>query len=479
MITGESNRTTGHLSSTLDYASIASKHGKASAAIVAESHQWALEHVGEVSQELGIDCDYRRLPAYEISQHPRGEQGHDEDVNSLKDEVKLANEIGLSARFEAEHTIPGWKGNIDQRDIAIYDKQATFHPTKYMTGVLKHLQQQPNFKCYTHTRMMDCSSHGVHIPVLDIGSKSIAVKTMHGPVITCKQAVQATCVPLQKLSVIVQQEAHRTYAIAIKIPKGSVEDCLIYDTADPYTYLRLTSCDAEHDHLIVGGEDHKVGQEDEADERFAHLEKWTRDRFSQATGVDYRWSGQVFEPVDFVAFIGKNQGTSENIYIVTGDSGNGLTHGVLAGKLIADQIQGIENPWAKVYNPSRVASVVKTLPSMVSHDVQVNAQYKRLLQSDIEDVGQLKPGEGGVLNSKTSTPMAVYKDEDGTVKKFSALCPHLKGVVCWNHKEKSWDCPVHGSRFSKDGIQIMGPSKAGLNSMDGEGEASQKIAMEA
>ena len=115
---------------------------------------------------------------------------------------------------------------------------------------------------------------------------------------------------------------------------------------------------------------------------------------------------------------------------------------------------------------------------MISHDVQINAQYKRFLQSDISDIEDLAPGTGGVLNTKTSKPVAVYKDGEGKVSTFSALCPHLKGVVCWNGTEESWDCPIHGSRFSKDGVQVMGPAKAGLGPVDKEGEVRQQQAVQ-
>jgi len=228
--------------------------------------------------------------------------------------------------------------------------------------------------------------------------------------------------------------------------------------------------------MVVGGADHPVGQEQE-EGRYADLERWVRERFTRAGAVDYKWSGQIFEPVDYMAYIGKNQG-NKHIYIVTGDSGNGLTHGVLAGKLLADEIQGIDNPWSKLYDPKRVASLIKTLPSMITHDLQINAQYKRFLQSDIKDIEDLAPGTGGVLNPKTSKPLAVYKDEEGGVHKFSALCPHMHGVVCWNSAEKSWDCPVHGSRFSKDGVQITGPAKMGLTPADDSGDALQRQALE-
>jgi len=221
----------------------------------------------------------------------------------------------------------------------------------------------------------------------------------------------------------------------------------------------------------VGGCDHKVGQE-ETTGRFEELEHWVRERFTQAGAVDYTWSGQIYEPVDYMAFIGRNPMT-KHTYIVTGDSGDGLTHGVLASKILADEIQGVSNPWTKLYDPNRMASIIKSAASVLEHGVQINTQYKRFLQSDIEDLGDLKNGCGGVLNPKTSKPVAIYKDENGTVHRYSALCPHLKAVVSWNGTEQSWDCPVHGSRFSKDGHCVIGPAKMNLQPEDDAGRKSQ------
>ncbi|KAI9880847.1 MAG: hypothetical protein M1830_010442 [Pleopsidium flavum] len=471
VLSGESGRTSGHLASALDdgYVEIASKHGSSGAEAAAESHSWALRRVGELSKQLGIDCEYRLLPGYQISQYPRGNPKHDEEVKQLKEEVQKAQKLGLPASFQEGYAIKGWDGKLDQRDAAIFDDQATFHPTKYMVGVLKWLANQPNFECYTHTRMMSIEEKGLI-------SKEVDVGTEDGYTITCNDAIEATCVPLQKLSIVAEMEYYRTYCIAIRVPKGSIEDCLLYDQADPYKYIRFTACDDSDDYLVIGGCDHKVGQEQE-DGRYAELEGWVRERFTKASTVDYKWSGQIFEPIDHVAFIGLNQG-KKHTYIVTGDSGNGLTHGVLAGKLIADEIQGIENRWSKLYNPKRIPSV-STLPSMLAHDLQINTQYKRFLQSDIPDIESLAIGTGGVLNPTLKKPIAVYKDDEGGVHKFSALCPHLHGVVCWNHAEKTWDCPVHGSRFSKDGICVMGPAKENLAPADKSGEVMQQQAAKA
>lgn len=463
VLSGESGRTSGHLSNALDdgYTEIQKKHGHQGAKAAAESHTWALKRVGEISRSLGIECEYRTLPGYEISQYPRGDPNHDKEVSSLKKEVELAKQLGLPASYRDGLTVKGWDGSIDQRDGAIFADQATFHPTKYFVGVLEWLQKQPNFQCYAHTRMMSSSESGL-----------VQVTTTDGYTITAKDMVEATCVPLQKLSVIAEMEYMRTYCIAIRVPKGSIEDCLLYDEAEAYKYIRFTECDENDDYLVVGGCDHKVGQ-DTTSGRFEELETWVRERFTKAGTVDYKWSGQIFEPVDYMAFIGKNQGLNHT-YIVTGDSGNGLTHGVLAGRLIADEIMGIANPWASLYNPHRLSSIAKSLPSMLAHDVQINTQYKRWMKSDIKDIEDLAVGSGGVIKEGLTNPVAVYKDEQGKAHKFSAVCPHMKAVLNWNDTEKSWDCPVHGSRFSCDGVCVEGPSKANLKPMDSFAQKEQR-----
>ncbi|KAL1839262.1 hypothetical protein VTJ49DRAFT_1699 [Mycothermus thermophilus] len=474
VLSGETGRTSAHLTSDLDdgYIEIAKKHGEEGAKTAAEAHSWAVGRVGEIAKELGIECEYRRVKAYTVSQYEVGTKEHDEEVKELKAEAEKQKNLGLESSFDPNLTVRGWTGKPDQRGGQVVANQATFHPTRYMAGLLSWLKQQPNFQAYSRTRVIGVHEQGVEL--LGMGHKRVKIDTEAGHTVHAEHAVEATCIPLQKLAIIAELEFYRSYCVAVRVPKGSVEDCLLYDAADQYKYARLTACDEKDDYLVVGGCDHKVGQE-ESTMRFEELEKWTRERFPQAGEVDYRWSGQIIEPVDHVAFIGKNQGC-DRIYVVTGDSGDGLTHGVIAGRLLADEIEGKENEWAGLYSPKRLGSVLKSLPHLVKHDVQINLQYKRFLETDIKDIEDLAPGCGGVLNPATSKPLAVYKDPEGKVHKFSALCPHMKGVVCWNHVEKSFDCPVHGSRFSKDGVCVNGPAKMNLSPADKEGEGDQQYA---
>ena len=276
VVSGESGRTSGHLSSD-GFVDIAKRHGNDGAKAVAESYTWAIKRVDHISTKLGIDCEYRRLPAYHISQYVKGDERHAKEVESLKQEVVKAGELGVSASFEEDYAIKGWDGKIDQRDVAIYHQQATFHPTKYIKGVLAWLSAQSNFSCFVRTRVISIEEKGVE--TLGLGSKNVRVSTSDGHTVTCENAVEATCVPLQKLSAVAEMEYRRTYCIAIRVPKGHIEDCLIYDAASPYHYVRRTSCDEYDDYLIVGGCDHKVGQ-DTGNDRSDELEDWARQRYS-------------------------------------------------------------------------------------------------------------------------------------------------------------------------------------------------------
>ena len=128
------------------------------------------------------------------------------------------------------------------------------------------------------------------------------------------------------------------------------------DTEDPYHYVRVhadTIDGREQAVLIVGGEDHKTGQAEDGERRYAALESWMRERFPMAKDVLFSWSGQVMETIDGLAYIGRNPGDSPNVYVATGDCGMGMTHGTIAGLLLSDLIVDRPSPWASLYDPSR------------------------------------------------------------------------------------------------------------------------------
>jgi Rieske Fe-S protein len=251
---------------------------------------------------------------------------------------------------------------------------------------------------------------------------------------------------------------------------------LLWDTAEtaeqekqkvgpiPYHYLRLARED-ETDVLIVGAEDHKTGQANDFEARLAKLERWTRAHFPSAGEITDHWSGQVMEPVDGMAYIGRNPG-DKNIFVSTGDSGNGMTHGTIAGILIADLICGRENPWTKLYDPSRKTLQGTVVADYVAENANVVAQLTDYFTpGDEPSADDITAGEGALLR-KGAKKIAVYRDEQGRLHKFSAVCPHLKCIVRWDGYEKTWDCPCHGSRFDALGHVLNGPAISDLEPVE-------------
>jgi Rieske Fe-S protein len=291
------------------------------------------------------------------------------------------------------------------------------------------------------------------------------VLTHEGHTIIAGATVVATNTPINdRVAIHTKQAAYRTFVVGMKVERNSVPRAQFWDTLDPYHYVRIAG-DVDHQHqlLIIGGEDHKTGQEDDAEERYARLAQWARERFPVIGEPVYRWSGQVMEPVDGLAFIGRNPG-DQHVYIATGDSGNGMTHGTIAGMLLSDLIASRANPWAKVYDPSR--KTLKSANEFVKENLNVVAQYKEWLTSgDVAHIDQVPSGRGVVLRSGMHK-VAVYRDEQGKVSAFDATCPHLGCVVEWNSVERSFDCPCHGSRFDCRGHVINGPANVDLKPVD-------------
>jgi Rieske Fe-S protein len=264
-----------------------------------------------------------------------------------------------------------------------------------------------------------------------------------------------------------KQAPYATYAIGASIPAGSVSPALFWDTLDPYHYIRVQPESSGKDVLIIGGEDHKLGQASDPTERWLELEAWARQQFPMILSIDYRWSGMVMETTDGLAFIGRNPLDNRNVYVATGDSGMGMTHGTIAGILLTDLIQGRDNPWAKIYDPSRKPVWGMAWKDYVLENANVAKQYLQdwLGPGDVSSTQKIPNGTGAVLREGL-TKVAVFRDDQGTYHRHSAICPHLGCIVHWNDAEKTWDCPCHGSRFDALGAVINGPANRPLDKAD-------------
>jgi glycine/D-amino acid oxidase-like deaminating enzyme/nitrite reductase/ring-hydroxylating ferredoxin subunit len=438
---GMTERTTAHLSNAIDdrYFEIEHLHGEKGALLAAESHTVAIDRIEAIVAAEGIDCDFERLDGYLFV--PPGDS-----KDLLERELKAAHRAGLpNVEQVGRAPIAGFDTGICLR----FPEQAQFHPLKYLAG-LKRAIERDGGRIFT----------GTHAGKI-VGGVNARVETSSGFAVTADAIVIATNTPINDIVTIhTKQASYTTYVIGARIPRGSVTRALYWDTADPYHYVRVQSSD-EYDLLLVGGEDHKSGQADDGEQRYAHLEAWARERFPMIERIEMHWSGQVMEPVDGLAFIGRNPGDKQNVYIITGDSGMGMTHGTIGGILITDLIVGVASPWESLYDPSRIT--LRAALRYARENINVAAQYVEgyLSGGEVDSPEEIAPGAGAIVR-RGIAKVAVYRDEDGTLHERSALCPHLGGIVAWNHSEKTWDCPCHGSRFDCYGRVITGPANSDL-----------------
>jgi glycine/D-amino acid oxidase-like deaminating enzyme/nitrite reductase/ring-hydroxylating ferredoxin subunit len=448
-------RTTAHLVDALDdrYYELERLHGEEGSRLAAQSHAAAIDRVEAIVKEEGIECEFERLDGYLFAPP-------DESKEQLEDELKATHRAGLT---ETELVERAPIKDFDTGKALRFPRQAQFHPLLYLAGLARAIRRDGGL---IHT--------GTHADKIEGGKKSARVETIDGRVVTAFSVVVATNTPVNdRFAIHTKQAPYITYVIGARVPKGSVERALFWDTPDPYHYVRLESMKdkgaggaGEYDLLIVGGEDHKTGQADDANKRFGWLERWTRTRFPMIEGVEFQWSGQVMEPVDGLAFIGRNPLDDDNVYIATGDSGNGMTHGTIAGMLITDLIMGRANDWEKLYDPTR--KTLKAIGDFASENLNVAAQYTDLVTpGDVDSADDIKPGDGAIVRHGLKK-VATYRDDKGLVHEYSAVCPHLGCVVDWNSKEKTWDCPCHGSRYDAYGKVFQGPANTDLSPVNEE-----------
>ena len=328
--------------------------------------------------------------------------------------------------------------------------KSRFQPMQYLIGLAAAVKRLGG-RTHTGRRVKDVQGADPVVP------KPGKVSIEGGVKITADHIVVATNTPSpinDWFGIYTKQASYRTYVIAATIPRGEVADALYWDNESPYHYVRVQKLRGANDLLLIGGEDHKTGQLPAEAAPFLSLETWARQKYPKLGKIRYRWSGQVQEPADGLAFIGRALTEKQEVFVCTGDSGMGLTHGTIAGMLITDLIQKRANPWEKLYDPGRKILNVEFL----RENANTLAQYKDLLTpGEVASPNEIHKDHGAVIRDGLKK-LAVYRDKSGKLHKHSAVCTHLQCIVQWNPTEKTWDCPCHGSRFDPLGKVLMGPA---------------------
>ncbi|MBF5043855.1 FAD-dependent oxidoreductase [Aggregicoccus sp. 17bor-14] len=433
--TGQTGQTTSHLTELLDsrYHQLTSDFGLRGARLAASGSRAAIEQMAQLAEELRADCDFARVPAFLWAEDPRG-------LSELQREEGAARDAGLAAHLVSGQEVP--LPFTTQGALRVED-QAQLHPRAYLRALADAVQGDGSH-VFERTRVVEVKDGAPARVLTDRGT------------LVAHDVVEATTTPLNRLRLHTQLYPYRSYAIAARL-EGELAPGLYYDLADPYHYLRTHPLpDGGGTVVIVGGEDHKVGEVSDTDACFTRLDAWARSRFSLGEEVA-RWSGQVIEPADGLPFIGLNPG-GRHVWVATGFSGTGMTFGTLSAMVLADLLQGRPNAYAELFSPSRLT------PSASAKDfVQENADvaYRfvadRLRRPDARALEEVPPGEGRILELE-GRKVAVFREPGGRCHALSPACTHLGCHVHWNGAERSWDCPCHGARYSPTGRVLNGPA---------------------
>lgn len=442
---GETAHTSAHLTSALDerFYWLERHIGVDHTKLAASSHRWAIDRIEDLARELDARCDFARVDGYLIAAPGRS-------VDELARERDAAQRAGMPCEMVDVAPV-GWATGPALK----FARQARFEPLGYCDALAAAIVEQGGT---IHT--------GVHcVGIKRSASGAVELELDHDRTIEAAQVVDATDAAISSaVRMQLRQAAYRTYVITVELGDAQVGDALLWDTGDPYYYVRRARDADGRELLVVGGQDHRTGQELDTSARWRALEAWIRERLQVGAVVD-RWSGQINEPPDGMAYIGKSPDL-EGVFVVTGDSGHGLTHGVIAGELLPELMAGRDHPWAKLYAPDR--SLRKSFGSLVKEAASSTAQYADWLSSgDVQDVAAIPRGGGAVLRRGVHL-LAVYRDDAGGLHACNARCPHLSAVVAWNDAERSWDCPAHGSRFDGRGHCIHGPAVGDLETRPDE-----------
>ncbi|GAA2424098.1 FAD-dependent oxidoreductase [Streptomyces macrosporus] len=427
---------------SLIYDDLRRRHGVDGARLYARSQQDAVEHVAAVADELGVDCDLERVPAYTWAES-------EEQDEKVRAEAEAAAEAGLPASYVTDTGLP-----FPVRGAVRVEDQAQFHPRRYLLALAEDLVRRGG-RIAERTRVVGLEE-----------GEPCRVTAENGATVTARAVVVATHYPVFDRALLFSRlEPHRELVIAASIPEDQDPAGTYITPEDNTRSVRTAPYGEGRRLLIVTGERFLPGTADVV-ERFERLGAWVAERFPDARVV-HRWATQDNDSTDRVPYIGPFHPGARHTYVATGFGGWGMTSGVLSGRLLAAYLTDAElPPWARLYDPRRLPGP-REAPSLIGLQATVAKHFvgDRLRSTHVDSVEEIAPGSGALVRID-GRRCAVHRDEAGQLHAVSSRCTHLGCLVHFNEAERAWECPCHGSRFAPDGSVLQGPATRPLEKRD-------------
>jgi glycine/D-amino acid oxidase-like deaminating enzyme/nitrite reductase/ring-hydroxylating ferredoxin subunit len=411
----------------LFYQMLIRKFGEDRARLYAEAQEAGVRQIRTFAANFGINCDIETKSAYTYT-------CDEKYVEQIEREVEAAQRIGLPATLVREVDLP-FKVLCAIR----FDKQAQFHPTKYIIGLAATL---PGDGCHVfeNSRAVDWTP--------------TSVVTEQGR-IRARHVIMATHIPLGHVGGYYTR-AH-PYAEPVigarirKIPEG-----MFISAEQPIHSIRTHTQPNGDIYGIAAGSIFKPGHTDDERKYFADIEAWLTGHF-ECESIEYRWVNEDYASVDHAPFIGWSAGSGDRYLVATGFNAWGISNGTAAGVILADLATGHQNTWMGIFDATRVKLLAEAA-LFIRENVEVGAHLiGGYLSRKLRDIEEIELGHAAIMK-RDGKNIAVFKDEQGAVHAVSAVCTHMGCLVGWNETDRTWDCPCHGSRFSLDGEVLHGPA---------------------
>jgi glycine/D-amino acid oxidase-like deaminating enzyme/nitrite reductase/ring-hydroxylating ferredoxin subunit len=404
------------------------------------ANQAGLDQIIRLVEELGIDCALERKAAYVYSR--TGEQ-----LSDVEKEAELARSLGLPASLVRETSLP-----FPVAGAVRFEDQAQFDPYRYALGLANAIVAGGG-QIFESTRALSIE-HG----------EPCRVTTERG-VVTARDVIEATHLPLGKEGMFFAKAYPYAHPmVAARIDPARAFDGMFISAGSPTHSIRTTRR-GDETWLVAVGNSFKPGHSEDEIEAFEDLTAFLRDEFGVGS-IDYRWTNEDYESMDGLPFVCRATSSAAHLFVATGFNAWGIANGTVAGIILSDLIMGRDNPWAEVFDATRIKPMAGGT-SFVKENIGTGAHlvegYVRRRPRSFAD---LSPGEAAVLKLR-GEQLAVLKDEQGAVHAISAVCTHLGCVLGWNPVDRTWDCPCHGSRFAIDGRVLHGPATTDLERRTG------------
>ena len=310
-----------------------------------------------------------------------------------------------------------------------------------------------------YTKLGGAIVTGSQVKAHENKSGVVTITTVDDSVYTSKNLVWATHIPPGNNRFSVLLAPYRSYAVTLKLSNPVNAMAQAADLYDPYHYMRYHRSNDGH-YLIVGGFDHKTGDESDTEKPFEDLMAYVDDNFKYKE-VSAKWSSKFYQPADGLPYIGRMPG-EDNIYISTGFTGNGMIFGSMTSLILPDLLENKEMELSKLLSPSRIKPVASAA-NVLDEVFNASAHFvkDKFSAEKIDELKEIEDGTGRIVKYDGKT-YAAYRDHSSKLHLLSPICPQTGCTVAWNPSEVSWDCPCHGSRFSFDGKLLNGPALADL-----------------